>query len=67
MKQVFLYLIITVVRKLRKQLQQADFKRAARNPWRMLNVKPMLPLGITSINRDLSLTPAQPQEVVVLD
>ncbi|XP_025103893.1 metastasis-associated protein MTA1-like isoform X2 [Pomacea canaliculata] len=63
------YFVATeATRKLRKQLQGPDFKRAARNPWRILNVKSMLSLSaIPSVPRDRSPAPAQPQEVVVLD
>ncbi|KAL8612830.1 hypothetical protein ACOMHN_038085 [Nucella lapillus] len=59
-------------RKLRKQLQQADFKRAARNPWRTLNVKTSMPMATVLTPRDRASplpTPASTpaQEVVVLD
>ncbi|KAH9499612.1 Metastasis-associated protein mta1 [Bulinus truncatus] len=40
------YFVATMAtRKIRKQLQMNDFKRLARNPWKILNVKPPLPSG----------------------
>ncbi|XP_076442316.1 metastasis-associated protein MTA3-like isoform X3 [Babylonia areolata] len=57
-------------RKLRKQLQQTDFKRAARNPWRALNVKTTMPMSAMITPRERSspaLASLPSQEVVVLD
>ncbi|KAL4238896.1 Metastasis-associated protein mta1 [Mactra antiquata] len=36
------FMATSATKKLRKQLQSHDFKRAARNPWRSLRVKPQL-------------------------
>ena len=59
---------LSLSRKLRKQLQQTDFKRAARNPWRGLNVKTSMPLSAVIANRSSPAPTSQPsQEVVVLD
>lgn len=65
------FIATDATRKLRKQLQTSDFKRAARNPWRELSgVKTSIPLSAVTVRRGTN-SPAlliqSAQEVVVLD